>query len=149
MRRVLAISIIVALFLSVMPAAAAGSCCDPCKSPLTQGYWKNHPEAWLPSTYFDYNDFLGSGVTWMDVLQTEPKGGNAYYILAHQWIAVKLNDRAGAYPPGEVADAWYEARSILEKYAGSMSIPKTSADRDRAIYLADILDRFNNGYYSP
>jgi hypothetical protein len=95
---------------------------------LTQGYWKTHaiyalkPQFakkrdanWnfvLPSA--ENTNFFGSGVTWINVFWTPPKG-NAYYNLAHQYMAAKLNGYAGASVPASVAtaianaEAWFTA----------------------------------------
>ena len=81
---------------------------------LTQGYWKTH--SILGPTPFDdaWNNvpadpyapavtgiaenllFFHSGQTWYEVFWTAPKGGNAYYILAHQYEAAVLNYLSGA-----------------------------------------------------
>lgn len=69
---------------------------------LTPGYWKNHADAsrkqfddtWnlLPS---GPNTRSCSGKTYLEALRTSP-GGNAYWILAHAYIAAELNGLNGA-----------------------------------------------------
>ena len=65
---------------------------------LTQGYWKTHsvlgPAKKADPTWALVGGpnatFFLSGQTWYQVFWTAPKG-NAYYILAHQYEAAKLN----------------------------------------------------------
>ena len=65
----------------------------------TQGWYKNQGRGTLPA-----GNFYNSGATWLAVLQTEPRGGNAYYQLAHQFIAASLN-APSATPPAGVTTA--------------------------------------------
>lgn len=83
----------------------------------TPGYWKNHPEAWMPQTddgnephihfdssmlesgegnqkhyYFSSPDYLGNPPSCMDVLWMSPKGDKSI-IMAHHFIAAILNGR--------------------------------------------------------
>ena len=104
---------------------------------LTQGYWKNHTDNW-PAGYDPNADFFG-GDSWITVLQTPPKHGNAYYILAHQYIAAVLNGASGASTTPDV-DA---AISGAEAYFGG-----GSASRDQLIAWANTLDEYNNGLAS-
>lgn len=122
---------------------------------LTIGYWKTH-SALGPAAYDPTWDakaggdaiFMGTSKTYMQALQTEPKG-NAYYILAHQYIGAELNTLAGAAVPAEVSEAMADATALLDKYKSTMDIPKRTADRTTAIALADILDDYNNGLIGP
>lgn len=91
---------------------------------LTQGYWKTHnplfwggapdDETWLLIGDADGDTVLeGAGenffgltdTTWFDVMWTAPKGGDAFYQFAHQWIAAKLNVLNGAGTMASVDDA--------------------------------------------
>jgi cysteine-rich repeat protein len=110
---------------------------------LTQGYWKNH-ENW-PSPHEQADTFFNSGKTWIDILKTPPKGGDAYLILAHQYIAYKLNMANGANLPANLAT---EAESFLNTYNPG-EVPKKSADRESMIGLAGTLDDYNNGLLGP
>ena len=65
------------------PVADAGDCT------FGAGYWKAHPDAW-PARFDPATIFYTSGKSWVDVLNTPPEG-DAYYILAHQFIAAGLN----------------------------------------------------------
>jgi hypothetical protein len=124
---------------------------------LTPGYWKTHSE-YGPAPYDDTwsllgdgadTDFFGTGQTYYEVLWTKPKGGNAYYILAHAYIAAELNLSNGASMPSMIHDAWNQAGVLLEKYGEDSSIPKRSPDRNLAIELAEMLTAYNNGYVGP
>ena len=111
---------------------------------LTQGFWKNHAEAWLVESLT-----LG-GISYtqaqaLEILRTPPRG-DATYILAHQLIAAKLNLLHGA--DGSAlgstvadADAWLAANPLGSK-------PKGDA-REVGIALAGTLDAFNNGAIGP
>jgi hypothetical protein len=64
---------------------------------LTQGYWKTHSK-YGPAPYDarwalvgEDTAFFSSGKTWYEAINTSSAGGNAYYILARQYIAAKLN----------------------------------------------------------
>ncbi|WP_408952748.1 hypothetical protein [Lysobacter sp. Hz 25] len=118
----------------------------------TQGYWKTHSKygpAPYDATWAAIGEdtlFFASGQTWYKVFWTPPKGGNAYYILAHQYMAARLNAEAGAGAPSEVqaaiaeATAWFIGRST--------TAPKGPA-RDTAIRLAGILGAYNEGTTGP
>jgi hypothetical protein len=127
-----------------------------CGCTLTQGYWKTHSK-YGPAPYDDTWDllaggdaeFLDTGLTYYEVLWTVPKGGNAYFILAHQYIAAELNVLNGASIPDDVLAAWNQAGELLIEYQGDMSIPKKGEDRELAIQLYELLDDYNNGYIGP
>ena len=122
---------------------------------LTQGYWKTHT-IHGPAPYDDTWDardggdaeFLDTGLSYYEVLQTNSSGGNAYIILAHQYIAAEMNMVNGASAPSEVLSAFQQASSILIQYQDLLLIPK-GPDRDLAIALAAILDDYNNGLIGP
>lgn len=124
-----------------------GTCCDTdveegCT--YTQGYWKNHNQyargrrgtAWPIS-----EDTQMCGESWLDILRT-PTRGDAWMILAHQWIAASLNDTT-ASTTAEVADALAVGADLL---AGC-----EIADGDRALAIgaSEILDAYNNGVVGP
>jgi len=125
---------------------------------LTQGYWKTHSE-YGPAPYDDTWAMLPAGAdtifflseqSYYQVLWTSPRRGNAYYILAHQYIAAGMNQLNGADIPTEVLDAYTEATTIFETYTPRDLGSRQNADlRDRAIELASILDDYNNGYTGP
>jgi len=124
---------------------------------LTQGYWKTHSE-YGPAPYDDTwallpngadTPFLGTGYSYYEMLWMVPKGGNAYIILAHQYIAAEMNQLNGASVPPEVASAMDAAGELLVNYQGDLKIPKKGDDRALAIELYSLLDDYNNGLVGP
>lgn len=133
----------------------------PCVSgcTLTQGYWKTH-SMYGPAPYDDTWALLGedtsfylSGQTYYEVLWTAPKGGNAYYQLAHQYIAAKLNLLSGAASTSAVDNAMDAAADLFGEYTpaevAEMKGKAGNATRDAFRILADTLDQFNNGLIGP
>src|SRR5262245_50659322 len=99
---------------------------------LTQGYWKNHADAWPVDSLT-----IGGTTYTKDELLTilwTPTTGDASLILGHQLIAALLNAAAGASVPPEVqtalddADAWMAANQDAD---GKLpySTPTTSGAR--------------------
>jgi hypothetical protein len=127
-------------------------CCDDVKPhgcTLTQGYWKNHHSkaknasqrvAWPVS-----ESTTLCGKTWLNVLHTAPKTGDAWTILAHQWIAAQLNVANGASVPEGVSTALSTSQSLLT--ANCSGIPP--AQRQAALESSLILDSYNNGLIGP
>ena len=125
---------------------------------LTQGYWKTHSgnrlkggppydETWDQIGASRANTpFYGSGMTYYDVLREPPKG-NAYYILARQFIAAKLNTLKGASTTPEVEAAIASANTFFMTYGPGAIVSK--AVRNQALIDASILDGYNNGYVGP
>jgi hypothetical protein len=72
-------------------------CFAPCRSggcTLTQGYWKNHADAW-PVTSLTLGTLSYTKAQLLSILDT-PVVGNSLISLAHQLIAAKLNIANGA-----------------------------------------------------
>jgi hypothetical protein len=129
---------------------------------LTQGYWKTHshrgpaPEddAWFNLDDVDGDGdsegadetFFLSGQTYYQVLWTAPRG-NPYYILAHQYIAAKLNLLNGASSTPEVDAAITFAESFFASKTPSSSL--TKAQRNQVLANASTLDQYNNGLIGP
>lgn len=136
---------------------------------LTQGYWRTH-SAFGPAPYdatwcaawADANTcsdgreddpFFLSGQDYIHVLWTPPQGGNAYYTLAHQWIAAYLNGLTGASMPAEVEQAMADASALFGQYTPDM-IPLLKGKvgniaRAQFITLGATLDTYNNGEVGP
>jgi hypothetical protein len=130
----------------------------------TQGYWKTHSEygpAPYDSTWSKLDDgadteFFNTGFSWYEIFHTPPKGGNAYVILAHQYMAAYLNSIKDENPASlaTVTEQMATAESLLTEYfdnynnRGVPYIPEGD-DRELAISTAEILDMFNNGNYGP
>jgi hypothetical protein len=127
--------------------------CEGCT--LTNGYWKTHSEfgpapydsTWAMLPNGSSTMFFLSGQTWYKVLLTSSANGNAYYILAHQYIAAKLNimNGAGSIPQVDNAIAW--AENFFNTYKPSSKLSK--AVRNNAVSYATLLDQYNNGYIGP
>lgn len=129
-----------------------GDCEPPPPNPgctLTQGYWKNHAwpthPMWGPSTLATWPDidgwkFFDTSIEWPDVLDVEPRG-DAYFILAHQYIAAILNQQNGTYVPEQV-------RQTLVAAYDYFSLPeaeRADVDRQQLVAWATVLDEYNNG----
>ena len=106
----------------------------------TSGYWKTHPAEW-PMGYNPNDSFFRSGKTWMQVLWT-PAPGNAYYILAHQYIAAVLNRAAGCWVPTNVQTIIESATDWFRRY--SPPVKSSSAAGRQAIIWAERLEIYNN-----
>lgn len=139
------------------------ACLDECT--LTQGYWKTHssygpaPEddAWLDLPDVDGDGlfegpdetFFLSGQTWYEVFWTAPKG-NAYYNLAHQYMAAVLNGVNGANT-AVVNAALTSATTLFENYTPAEIAAKKgqAAPRPQFISLAGTLASYNEGAIGP
>jgi len=117
---------------------------------FTQGYWKNHPEAWpascLPMT-------LGSNsYTQAQLLQIlgQPTQGNGAVSMAHQLIAAKLNLCQGANPSavsscvttGDTKLSTCGANKIPSIGSCNLSTGNTSS-------TTQCMDNFNQGITGP
>ena len=131
---------------------------------LTQGYWKTHNDSFKGGAPTDDNwenvgglkeltQFFTSGATWFGVFNTPPKG-NAWYNLAHQYMAAKLNVLNGATAPAPVASAIASAEGLFNNPlyntpAEFAALGKKSPVRTDAINWAGILGAFNEGNTGP
>jgi hypothetical protein len=123
----------------------------------TQGYWKTHSKygpagprdaTWsLLGAAGEDTAFFSSGKSWYGLFWTAPKGGNAYIILAHQYMAARLNLLAGAASTPGVDAALSWATTFFNTYTPSSSL--STAVRNQAIAYADRLDDYNNGEIGP
>ena len=136
------------------PRAAGGVGCT-----LTQGYWKTHSAQGPAPSDPTWNDilpsgpatpFFSSGTTWLGALQKTPAGGNAYWNLAHQYIAAILNQDNGASVPSQVANTISDAQALLSTYTPTQVGALGGSDPVRAQFISDaaLLDTYNNGLYS-
>ena len=110
----------------------------------TQGYWKNHPEAW-PITTLDLGTVSYTKTELLSIFD-QPVVGNGLVSLAHQLIAAKLNAANGAFVPTGVATAIADADTLIDGLVvppvgtGYLAPSATSA-------LTTILDTYNKGEY--
>jgi hypothetical protein len=110
----------------------------------TQGYYKNKGVSLLPS-----GTFYASGQSYLGVLQTPPKGGNAYYILAHQYIAATLNAKSASVP-ANVQAAITQGTTYFGTSGITPSAPYTATyTKDKLTGWADLLTSYNEGQIGP
>jgi hypothetical protein len=115
---------------------------------FTQGYWKNHPDAW-PVTSLTIGGVTYSEADLLAIFAMDP-GSDASLILAHQLIAAMLNQAAAANPPAAVtqalgsAQAWMAANKDADGRL-PYGTPPGSAAANQATALSSTLDSFNNG----
>jgi hypothetical protein len=83
-------------------------------------------------------------------LWTAP-AGNAYYNLAHQYIAAQLNQFNGAAVPADVLTAFNQATTLLNTYTPAQiaALKGSSPVRQQFLTLAATLDAYNNGIKGP
>jgi len=128
---------------------------------LTQGYWKTHskygpaskPDAtWnlLPGGLGPDTVFFLSGATWFKVFWTAP-AGNAYYNLAHQYMAARLNVLDGASAPASVTNALAAATTLFQTYTPAQigALKGSDSLRKQFVDLAGILGSYNEGAIGP
>ena len=109
----------------------------------TQGFWKTHPTAW-PAGH-DPDALFGTSATksWLDTFWTPPARGNAYFILAHQYMAAVLSAASGAAVPSGVQDAIDGAAAFFA--SATYGAAPSGATRVQLLSWADLLDSYNNG----
>lgn len=111
----------------------------------TQGYWKNHTEAWpvaslnLGSVSYDQAQLLA--------ILLQSVEGNGLVFLLHQLIATKLNIANGA-DPSDISTTVAAADGLI----GSLVVPPIGngylLPRDASL-LTQELDDYNNGITGP
>jgi hypothetical protein len=125
---------------------------------LTWGYWKTH-SSYGPAPYDDTwaklpqgidTPFFASGATYKQVLDTSV-AGNAYYNLAHQWIAAQLNLLNGASMDPASQAAYASAQTILASNTPAQigALKKSSSLYTQVIALAGALAAYNQGDVGP
>lgn len=125
--------------------AAVCGCPKPTGCVRTQGYWSNKPGVSWPAPYSRTAMFFSSGLTWQQLFDTPPAGGNGYVILAHQYMAALLNRAAGASAPSGIqtvisnATAFFASGTTLDSCGASSCATQKN--------WAAILDTYNNGAY--
>lgn len=127
---------------------------------LTQGYWKTHSsegkapydDSWqLIGALEEDTSFFISGQTYYQVLWTAPKKGNAYYQLAHQYIAAELNKLNGASTTQAVVNALAQAKTLFTTYTPAQIEALKGSDTTRKLFvsLAGTLGSYNEGQIGP
>jgi hypothetical protein len=116
--------------------------------PLTQGYWKNHSNAW-PVNSLVLGSQTYTKAELLNILNT-PVGGDASLNLAHQLIAAKLNIAAGS-DPTPIASTIAHADSLLAMFSGKLPyhVAPSSSIGQMMVSDANTLDNYNNGNLTP
>jgi len=116
--------------------------------PLTQGYWKNHSNAW-PVTSLMLGSQTYTQAELLNILNT-PGRGDASIILAKQLIAAKLNIAAGS-DPTPVSSTITHADSLLSMFSGKLPyhVAPSSTIGQMMVSDANTLDNYNNGALTP
>ena len=109
---------------------------------LTQGYWKNHEEAW-PTGSLQLGTNTYTQAELLVILRT-PVRGNGLISLSHQLIAAKLNVAAGA--TGASISATITAADAL---IGSLKVGTDTLTTTSVSALVDKLAQFNEGAIGP
>lgn len=151
MKKIYLFVLAVFLLLCLVPAALASDCCDCCNcEPRTPGYWKNHPDAWPTFNGVDIVDTVCGD--WLETLKTPPRG-DAEIILCHQYIAAVLNRMDNSCCCSATVDCGITVSSyVTDAYTclfdGDNFDGNGGCSREGMISLAEILDQFNNGYFT-
>ena len=130
------------LFHSITISAILHCPSPPIGCTFTQGYWKNHANAW-PVQSLTLGTVTYTKTQLISILQT-PVKGNGLISLSYQLIAAKLNQASGASVPPDVASAIAAADALIGGLvvppvgSGSLSPASTSS-------LTTTLDNYNNG----
>ena len=81
-------------------------------------------------------------------MNTQPKNGNAYLQLAHQFIAASLNVNGGASGEASVDAALAGAAAYFAGAPAGIPNP-VDATRSQLLAWATTLDNYNNGIIGP
>lgn len=111
--------------------------------PHSQGYWKTHNKyAKNQSQKIPWpisEDTQMCGKSWLTILNTSA-GGDAFYILAYQYIAARLNVANGGPKNSVLESKIQEAGNLLNQ---CKNLKSSSSDRTLAINLASYLEKYN------
>ena len=124
---------------ATLPCVGGGSCT------YSQGYWRNHPDAW-PVTSLTIGTVTYQAAELMAILDT-PARGNGLVIMAHQLIAAKLNIANGADPSAvqqTVTDADDMIAALVIPPIGNGYLPPSQTGN-----LTETLTEYNEGTIGP
>jgi hypothetical protein len=115
---------------------------------LTQGYWKNHPQAW-PVSSLTIGGVVYTQAELLTLFSTAP-AGDASLVLGHQLFAAMLNVASGAMPPSATTSAIADAQAWMTANlpAGGRlpyGVSSSSSAGAAAVQLSSALDQFNMG----
>jgi hypothetical protein len=121
-------------------ACVGGSSCT-----YSQGYWRNHPNAW-PVTSLTLGTVTYQAAELMAILD-DPARGNGLVILVHQLIAAKLNIANGADP-----SAIQQAITDADNMIGTLVVPPIGngyLPPGQTGDLTETLTEYNEGTIGP
>jgi hypothetical protein len=124
---------------ATMPCVPGSSCT------YSQGYWRNHPNAW-PVTSLTLGTVTYQAAELMAILDN-PARGNGLVILVHQLIATKLNIANGAD-----ASAVQQAVTDADNMIGALVVPPIGNDSLPPAQTGDLtetLTEYNEGTIGP
>ena len=124
---------------ATLPCVGGSSCT------YTQGYWRNHPNAW-PVTSLTIGTVTYQAAELVAILDN-PAQGNGLVILAHQLIAAKLNIANGA-DPSAVQQALTDADNMI----GALVVPPIGNGYLPPVQTGDLtetLTEYNEGTIGP
>ncbi|HZR04815.1 MAG TPA: hypothetical protein VFA61_03185 [Candidatus Udaeobacter sp.] len=124
---------------ATLPCVGGGSCT------YTQGYWRNHPDAW-PVTSLTLGTVIYQAAELMAILDN-PAQGNGLSILAHQLIATKLNIANGAD-----SSAVQQAVTDADNMIGALVVPPIGEGYLAPAQTGDLtetLTEYNEGTIGP
>jgi len=127
------------IMCATLPGVVGNSCT------YTQGYWRNHPDAW-PVTSLTLGTATYQAAELMAILDN-PARGNGLVILAHQLIAAKLNIVNGADPSAvqqTVTDADNMIGALVIPPLGNGYLPPGQTGD-----LNETLTEYNEGIIGP
>jgi hypothetical protein len=110
----------------------------------TQGYWSNKPGVVWRAPYDRNAPFYSSGLSWQMLFDTPPRG-NAYIILAHQFMAAALTKSTVASMPPGVQSAYFDAAAWFASGVTLGTCGQGACALQKA--WAATLDTYNNGVY--
>ena len=124
---------------ATLPCVGGSSCT------YSQGYWRNHPNAW-PVTSLMLGTVTYQAAELMAILDN-PARGNGLVILVHQLIAAKLNIANGADPSAvqqAVTDADNMIGALVVPPIGNGYLPPAQTGD-----LTETLTEYNEGTIGP
>jgi hypothetical protein len=145
LRFVFAMAAAIGLGASLMPERAeANPFC-----PLTQGFWKTHPNVW-PVTTLTLGIASYNQTELLTILKT-PSTGDASLILAKQLIAAKLNFLSNTVQVPVLLTTIADADFQLSQFSGKLpyNVAPSSTTGQLMVSDATVLDSYNNGVLTP
>jgi hypothetical protein len=124
---------------ATLPCVGGNSCT------YSQGYWRNHPNAW-PVTSLTLGTVTYQAAELMAILDN-PARGNGLVILTHQLIAAKLNIANGADPSAvqqAITDADNMIGALVAPPIGDGYLPPAQTGD-----LTETLTEYNEGTIGP